>query len=44
MARRSSNEQDVESLKGEGGSDEFTTTRHINYNQTQVKSALETAD
>ena len=37
MAKRSSNDQEVESLQGEGGSDVFTTTRHINYNQPQVK-------
>ena len=35
MAKRTSNEQELQELQGEGGSDVFTTTRHINYNQHQ---------
>ena len=42
MGKSSSNDQDVASLQGEGGSDVFTTTRHINYNQPQVNFILET--
>ena len=31
------NEQEAAELRGEGGSDVFTTTRHINYNQPETK-------
>ena len=30
MSSKSHNEAEVQSLQGEGGSDVFTTTRHIN--------------
>ena len=33
MSKNFVNEKEAASLQGEGGSDVFTTTRHINYNQ-----------
>ena len=39
MSSKSHNEAEVQSLQGEGGSDVFTTTRHINNpNQQQQVS------
>ena len=35
MSKKSCNQNEADSLQGEGGSDVFTTTRHINYNQPQ---------
>ena len=37
MGKKFINEQEAAELQGEGGSDVFTTTRHINYNQPETK-------
>ena len=37
MGKKFINEQEAAELQGEGGSDVFTTTRHINYNQPGTK-------
>ena len=37
MGKKYINEQEAAELRGEGGSDVFTTTRHINYNQPETK-------
>lgn len=37
---KSINEKELGELQGEGGSDVFTTTRHINHNQQQQASAF----
>jgi len=37
MGKKYINEQEAAELQGEGGSDVFTTTRHINYNQPETK-------
>ena len=37
---KSINEKELGELQGEGGSDVFTTTRHVNHNQQQQVSNL----
>ena len=37
---KSINEKELGELQGEGGSDVFTTTRHINHNQQQQVSNI----